>query len=414
MTQVIQSLAGSLAKVCNRQSDFTLSCIMIILFSQSIINTRASAEELIISGEVFNHFKNQSSSAQNFNSFDLERAELGIQSSQDPRWGGELRLEAVRSAGPDSLMGIDGDSFVMRLKRAWGFGKFQSEDWSFTARYGLIPDQWHLMVMRAFPLRSIGPSQGEREGMQETSDLGFCLDLEYQGHRLFMSLTNGEGRRYQDQNVGKNILIGAQFSAELLNGILHVSTAYRDGSKGPNASRDHRLYLSSVWSSQHLSIGTIGSRAWGLKDRASLTANALQTWIAAWLIPKYLGAYLNFEWVRYQHISPIALETDELSTQPFDLDRDALEWGFGFSHQLYSRMHGPMMASQDVTPVKGTSSDLRLTLFEALRYRGASNLKSPIYGVPQLAEEWSISLILQLSWGPAPLHTSPEGRALLF
>ena len=69
-------------------------------------------------------------------------------------------------------------------------------------------------------LRALGPSQGEREGLQDTSDLGLSVQVTYRQQKLFMSLTNGEGRRFQEQNQGKNLLIGADFLIPLIGHLL--------------------------------------------------------------------------------------------------------------------------------------------------------------------------------------------------
>lgn len=368
-----------------------------------------------LSGEIFSNYRYTDSQSQRFSSFDLERAEIGFQSPASSTWGGELRIESVRSAGENSLQGIDGDSLVFRLKRAWGYGSIKEKNWSLHTQFGLIPDPWHLVVMNLFPLRALGPSQGEREGLQDTSDLGFSLNFELYQHKLFMSLTNGEGRRYLEQNKGKNLLLGAQFQLLLSTGRLWVTSAYRDGSTGPSSGRDHRLYFASEWRSKRVSLGLIGSRAWGLKNRSALSAMAIQTWGAAWLIPRWLGVYLNGEYIEYQREAPLStLSSSITNLEEINLSSSAIEWGVGFSHQLYiSQSINESSASRDGNQ-HDESDQIRLTLFETLRYRGASDLKSPIYGVPQLASEWSATVIVQLTWGPPALLSSSNSSASFF
>lgn len=62
--------------------------------------------------------------AASFLEFALDRAESGTQLWWRPHWrldtGVATRIEAVRSAGPQSLIGIDGNSLVMRLGQAYG------------------------------------------------------------------------------------------------------------------------------------------------------------------------------------------------------------------------------------------------------------------------------------------------------
>ena len=387
--------------------------IIVALFSMNLVLIEvATAQQLShspkleLSGEVFSHFSTIQTESQHFSSFDIERAELGLQSAQEDNWGGELRLESVRSAGEDSLMGIDGDSLVMRVKRAWGFGRFIGDHWSITGRFGLIPDVWHMRVMSAFPLRALGPSQGEREGLQDTSDLGTSLTLKFHSQSIFLSLTNGEGRLYQEQNKGKNLLIGTHLTTGIGTGNGHLSIAYRDGSRGPSSGQDHRLYLSSWWSSSQFSLGLIATQATGVKQRPSLSAYAAQAWIAGWIIPNYLGIFTVGEWIEYQNqTTPISSfeMIDPRPIQSLESTRSATRWLTGLNHRLYQFL-----------PQTPQDSAINLILFESLEYQGASNLKSPVFGIPQLAEIWRFSMTLCLSWGPTPLQSIPANSQNLF
>lgn len=384
----------------------TLCCIISSLSNHIVLAQSTSfvdKTELIFSGEVFSRLKHSKTQSQHFSNFDLDRAELGIQSPETNMWGGELRLESIRSAGPNSLMGIDGDSLLLRIKRAWGYGQWQGKHWKVQSRFGLIPDPWHLIVMNSFPLRALGPSQGEREGLQDTSDLGASVQVTYRQQKLFMSLTNGEGRRFQEQNQGKNLLFGADFLIPLSWASLKLSTAYRDGSKGTSSGREHRLYFASHLRANKVHLGTISAKAWGLRNRPTLEAFSAEFWLATWLVPKYLGFFLQGEWIEYQQNQVILLSQADNAPSVMSNTLSSISanrWSIGFSQNLSS------IASQYDHRKSNTMSGFRLSVFEALNYRGSSNLKSPVYGVPQLAEEWLISLILNLSWGPMPLHST--------
>ena len=174
----------SAAWTLNMSHDFFLMMSLTFLllptensFAQENINLEN--DPLTFSGEVFSSYQHSQTKSQTFSQFQLDRSEFGVQSWEEADWGGELRLESLRSAGPNSLIGIDGDSLILRVKRAWGFRKFQGQNWKLQTRFGLIPDPWHLVIMNTFPLRGLGPSQGEREGLQDTSDLGLSFQFTF-------------------------------------------------------------------------------------------------------------------------------------------------------------------------------------------------------------------------------------------
>ena len=364
---------------------------------------RPALSQMETSGEVFGGFRYADSPSQSFNEFNLERVELGLQSQTHARWGGELRVEGIRSAGPNSLIGVDGDSLVTRVKRAWGYGSQRWGQWSLHGRIGLIPDSWHEVVMNAYPLRALGPSQGEREGFQDTSDLGGALYLGWGHQRIFFNLTNGEGRRYQEQNKGKNILTGIALSTALSSeqSRLHLSIAYRDGSRGPGSGRDHRLYGATWWAHSRFNVGLKGARAWGLLNRPSLLADSVQGWTAVWLVPRKISLLLSGEWLKYspQDVSFIGLGEQEggevMNLEGSATDRSALRWSAAAGQTLYT-------SPRESKVSRATGTGVRVRIYERVAYRGESNLKSPVFGVPQLAKEWRAALLFSLSWGPMP------------
>ena len=335
-------------------------------------------DELVISGELFTHLRGVDAGGQRLSSFELSRAELGVQSTPHAPWGWELRLEALRSAGEASLMGVDGDSLVTRVKRAWGYYRLDGASWSLVTRAGLIPDVWHLKVMSAFPLRPIGPGQGEREGLQEPSDLGVSWTLSAHHQAIFMSVMNGEGRRYTEQNQGKDLLLGAHLSAPLLGQRAQLSVAYRDGSIGPASGRNHRLYGALTWRSSRVNVGVIGTYAWGYRDRPSREVLATQAWAQGWVIPERLGLFGLGERLLTQGQGP-ALSADR--------------WTVGLSHTLYRR------------PSSERSGALNVSLFESVERQVGDELNSPIQGQGSLADIWTLMATLSVAWGPAPLHT---------
>jgi len=336
-----------------------------------------------LSAELFTAYHAQRQAFGQLSEFSLERAELGLQSPHVTSGGAdslsaELRLEAVRAAGARSVQGLDGDSLVLRLRRAWGSYQRHIGALAITLRGGLIPDAWHELVMRAYPLRALGPSLAEREGAQRLSDLGGTLILSAPqlilSPTLSLSVSNGEGRRAVEQNEGKDSLVTLSLTPlKSQNHELWLSAGYLDGSTGPLSSPRSRAWGALWFESKRLSTGLLWTSAWGLNGQAQLSMNGAQGWLIfkaltgareGWLSP-----FLSAEW------------------QSFKLPSASQD---GASAQLGLR-HSFKLSPQ-----------LTMRLFERLEWREGSDLSSPVVGSPKLGERWRASLCLEVSFGVSP------------
>lgn len=265
----------------------------------------ASAQSYQLESQVFVGGEWLSTQEESFQQFFLSRAEAGLWSFWDARrdLGAELRLEAVRSAGPQSVLGVDGDSLVLRVKRGWGFARHHWGPVGAEARLGLIPDPWVDVLVRHYPLRGLSASLSERGLFFDTSDLGAALHLELlEGlAQLRLALTNGQGRNQIEQNSGKNttaLLLLRPLSRPTASGQpmeLRLLGAWRDGSQGVGAARDHRLALGALWTSPWADLGAEWIQAWGYLGRGELKARGLGLWGSAPLGLPWLGAALRLD-----------------------------------------------------------------------------------------------------------------------
>ena len=250
--------------------------------------------------------------------------------------------------------------------------------------------------MWAYPLRAIGPSLGEREGFQDTSDLGGAFHLHWKTHSLVLSLQNGEGRRYSEQNRGKDFFGGVNLTLyQNQNHHIQGHIAYRDGSRGPSAGRNHRLFSALWWKSRSLHLGAIGYGAWGLNQRPSLEAHGLQTWASWWAIPNALNLFIAWEGYRYQlYTSANQVANMPIPTQMMSVQNQSkgARYQAGLSHQL-ARISDPTH-----------SMHYQINLFERIEYQVPTNLNSPVFGIPSLAEQWRLSINVAFSWGPQPFN----------
>lgn len=262
-----------------------------------------AALELTVLGQVFAGWDSTRAGDDTFHELVLRRAELGAALLHAPSDAGLLiNFESLRSAGPQSLFGVDGDALILRAKHAFGVWRPAIGPGRLELRAGLIPDVWIDAVESGYDLRGAAPLLAERARLFDTSDLGAsagysALDGLVSGR---VSLTNGEGRSQRELNNGKNIT--AVLSARPLTltvfgeeGALALHLAWRDGSTGVGSAANHRLAAAATIAHPRLFAGAEYARATGWQGRGELEADAVGTWanVAPWL--PWLGAYGRYD-----------------------------------------------------------------------------------------------------------------------
>ncbi len=252
-----------------------------------------------IDGELFAGYRHERTASQRFDTVELERGEAGLGLD----WSiaeAELRIESVRSAGPDSLTGIDGDSLVLRVKRAWAGVAVRPGGLDLSARGGLIADPWVATLERSYDARAAAPTLAESSELFDTSDLGGALTAAYAGRaRIDLALTNGEGRTEPEQNRGKNLTaVGEARLVELPifceSAWLLVAGGARDGSRGLGSARDHRAMAALALAGPHLGAGVEVVRGWGASGRPDLTPRGAGGWLGG-VTPIGLGGMARFD-----------------------------------------------------------------------------------------------------------------------
>lgn len=244
-----------------------------------------SAEPLQLIGELTADFRYASLAGTRTSAFEMRRSELGIRRRAAFRSGGELLVEGIRSAGPDSFSGIDGDSLLIRLKRAWGFAR---EDWGpveFEARAGLLATPWIETSEAESELRFVDEMLAERVGMYFSSDLGALVRVAtVQGEwQLMAGVFNGEGRNQTEQNKGKNtqlLVSGTAARGHLLGEAwrLRLHAGGQEGSLGPSAASSHRLSGGLSFLHRQCSFGAEAHYAFGVAEVSSRDSRALGFW----------------------------------------------------------------------------------------------------------------------------------------
>jgi hypothetical protein len=261
-----------------------------------------SSHRLIVFGEVFGNWEFSERDESAFNEFRIDRAEFGLGWRFPVEAGFFVRMETIRSAGPDSLFGIAGNSIIPRLKEGYAF--YEPKVWrgEVTARVGLIPDIWVQTLLDRYQLRAASPLASERNQFFARSDVGASVGYEILDGLVAarVAVTNGEGRARVERNNGKNTTAvvsvspvdfelfdqPAEFAAHVMG---------RDGSTGVDSTRNHRVAGALTLDNPRLSAGVEFARAWGLADRPGLDAVTLGGWVRGEPVEQWLGLYGRFD-----------------------------------------------------------------------------------------------------------------------
>lgn len=234
-----------------------------------------SAHRLVLELELFGDAAYESpSSGTSFDELRLDRAEVGAALRMSTHTGAELRLETVRSAAQGGTLGIDGDSLVVRIKRAQIYGDYESDQLRLDGALGMTPDAWIASLEDGYTLRPLSATGSERLLGWPTSDLAALGRVAYGPARLSISIGNGEGQRYPERNTGKTTTAVIEV-VPLTTPRLRVAAMARDGSIGPALARDHRFGAAATITVPIASAGAELVRALGVGERGD---------VAAWLV----------------------------------------------------------------------------------------------------------------------------------
>ncbi len=319
---------------------------------------------LTLDTELFAGFRRSAlAGGRKFSEFALDRAELGTQLWWRPHWrldtGAATRIEAVRSAGPQSLIGIDGNSLVMRLAQAYGHAAVHVGPISIGLRGGLVPERWLEQVEKGYDTRGVDPLASDRTLMFDRADLGATLTVSGWNSRVELdaSITNGEGRAQQELNRGKNttlILTARPLRRRVAKGplALAIHGLYRDGSYGlaldGAAGRNHRIAAALTFQSPWAFAGAEYVRALGFNARPDLVSDTLGAWASAYLFRNYLGIMASYAHIRQDVATPdtqVNVVTAGLFGDAFGYllrNRRRLRLHAGYQYEGYGAAAGPV------------------------------------------------------------------------
>ncbi len=231
-----------------------------------------------------------------FHVFDVPRVHAAIEGEwKEAR--GRIVLEATRSASEGSLVGVAGDSLVVRIREAYvGYRAFGLVD----VAAGVVPTLTVPNLDGTWMLRPVAPSVLEANGLLAPADLGARARVELPSGYGFLAVAayNGEGYTSRELNRGKNVE-GALEIHPLPGGALAplgVFASFTGGSSGTALSQANRLVSGVVWQGATVRAGAIVAHAWGVADLGAARALALTTFVRVEPIPRlYVGA-------RFDHV----------------------------------------------------------------------------------------------------------------
>jgi hypothetical protein len=204
-----------------------------------------------------------------FHAFDVPRVHGAIEGDLDEQIRGRLVVEAVRSASEGALIGVSGDSLVLRVREA--YGAYRPRPF-LELSAGVIPTLTVPELDGTWMLRAIAPSGLESNGLASPADLGVKVRAELPERYGYVALaaSNGEGYASRELNRGKNAE-GAFEIHPLPQGALlplGVFASYTAGSSGTASVRADRLTSGLVWQGVMVRGGAFFTYAWGVAESA--------------------------------------------------------------------------------------------------------------------------------------------------
>jgi len=239
---------------------------------------------------------------QDFQEFVMRELQLAVMVDWKDQVGVVARMEVLRSAQPQSLFGIDGDAYVVRLLQAWAFGRLTFGVFEGELRLGLIKDPWIDLLEVGYVLRDLEPMQSQQGEFFFPSDLGASALLRLWGGMVEFryTLTNGEGTNRAEQNSGKNTTLTLSLRApsfRLLGrkAVIGLHGLYRDGSQGAARIANHRVAAALTFGMRGYSAGVEFVNATGYRGDGDISADGLSAWLSADVWLDKIGVLARFD-----------------------------------------------------------------------------------------------------------------------
>ncbi|MBX3204396.1 MAG: hypothetical protein KF764_04975 [Labilithrix sp.] len=245
-----------------------------------------------------------------FHAFDVPRAHAALEGELDGARG-RVVLEATRSASEGSLLGVAGDSLVLRIREAYGAYRVVAP---LELSAGVIPTLTVPNLDGTWMLRPVAPSALEASGLMSAADLGAKarVDLPRGFGWLAAAAYNGDGYTNRELNRGKTFE-GAAEVHPLPNGALRplgVFGSYVAGSTGTSLARADRVTGGLVWQGSRVRGGAYFTHAWGVAQLGTQRAMLASAFVRVEPVPRLLLGARADHTIRDSAVSP----TDAFTT----------------------------------------------------------------------------------------------------
>ena len=215
-------------------------------------------------------------------------------------------LEAVRSESEGALIGVAGDSLVLRIREAWvGFHypEKETDGWRTEMRAGVVPTLTIPELEGTWMLRAVTPVPLESTGLLAPADLGGTISLGLPrgyGH-VDAGVYDGEGYTNQELNRGKNLELAATVHPLAYfkrAQPLAVFGSFVLGSSGTGLAQSNRATGGLLWQGRRVRVGTSFSYAWGYGDDGDQTGWLWDVFARVEPIDRLIFGARAFYWMR--------------------------------------------------------------------------------------------------------------------
>ena len=198
-----------------------------------------------------------------FHQFDVPRVHAAVDGEYEGVRG-RVVLEATRSASEGSLIGVAGDSLVLRIREAYA----SYRPWgAFAIAAGVVPTLTVPELDGTWMMRAVAPSAVEAAGLLSPADLGAKMrfDLPHRYGWIGAGAFNGDGYTSRELNRGKNVESAVELHPLPDGPLLPVGVfaSYAVGSTGTTRARADRLTAGLVWQGASIRAGALLTYAWG-------------------------------------------------------------------------------------------------------------------------------------------------------
>lgn len=233
-----------------------------------------------------------------FHSFELPRAHGSLSGAYGPARA-RLVVEAVRSASEGALIGVAGDSFVMRLREAsvgYRYEKLLAID------AGVVPTLTVPELDGTWNLRAVARTPLESTGLSSPADLGATIRVTFPKGYGFAAIGayNGEGYASRELNRGKNLegTVEIHPFAATAAAPLGVFASYVKGSTGTGRAQADRLTAAIVWQGRRVRGGAAFTYAWGVADAGDVRSIVADGFVRVEPIDRLIFGARGFAWMR--------------------------------------------------------------------------------------------------------------------